>query len=68
LCQKTLHPYEYEKEICIKLSNFEARQLHAMGLGLTLYPEEMHYDYFPGEQTEDSKQIDKKLVDSMLCE
>lgn len=50
------------KEIGIKLSNFEARQLHAMGLGLTLYPEEMHYDYSPGEQTEDSKQIDKKCL------
>ena len=50
------------RKINIKLSNFEARQLHALGLGLTLYPEEMHYDYFPGEQTKDSKQIDKNCL------
>ena len=25
-----------EQDICIKLSNFESRQLHALGLGLTL--------------------------------
>ena len=43
-----------DKKVEIKLSNFEARQHHALGLGITLYPEEMHYDYFPTEQTEDS--------------
>ncbi len=50
------------KQISIKLSNFEARQLHAMGLGLTLYPDELHYDYFPGKQTNDSQSVDKNCL------
>lgn len=50
------------KQISIKLSNFEARQLHAMGLGLTLYPDELYYDYFPGEQTKDSQFVDKNCL------
>lgn len=50
------------KQINIKLSNFEARQLHALGVGVTLYPEELHYDFFPDKQTEDSKKVTKKHV------
>lgn len=50
------------KDICIKLSNFEARQLHALGLGITLYPEELHYDYFNGEQTKDSLKVNKNCL------
>ena len=52
----------YDKPMEIKLSNFEARQLHAMGIGITLYPEEMHYDYIPDGQTKDSKKITKDFL------
>jgi ADP-heptose:LPS heptosyltransferase len=52
----------YDKPMEIKLMNFDARQLHAMGIGITLYPEEMHYDYFPNDQTEDSKKITKDFL------
>lgn len=51
-----------DNKVEIKLSNFEARQFHAMGVGITLFPEEMEYDYFPGEQTEDSLKIDKNCI------
>tara|TARA_Y100000287_G_scaffold185988_1_gene191129 strand:- start:2744 stop:3766 length:1023 start_codon:yes stop_codon:yes gene_type:complete len=51
-----------DTEVQIKLSNFEARQHHALGLGITLYPEELHYDYVPEEQTEDSLKIDKDCI------
>ena len=50
------------KNINIKLSNFEARQLHALGVGVTLYPEELHYDFFADKQTEDSKKVTKNHV------
>lgn len=52
----------YDTPIEVKLSNFEARQLHAMGVGITLYPEEMSYDYIPDEQTEISKKIDDNYI------
>ena len=52
----------YEKPMEIKLSNFEARQLHALGLGITLYPDEMSYDYVPKEQTDISKMVDKNYI------
>ena len=42
--------------------NVDARQLHAMGVGITLYPEEMHYDYLPNDQTEDSQKITKDFL------
>lgn len=51
-----------DNKVEIKLSNFEARQFHAMGVGITLFPEEMEYDYFPAEQTEDSLKIDKNCI------
>ena len=51
-----------DTKVEIKLSNFEARQLHAMGVGMTLYPEEMEYDYIPGPQTEDSLKIDQNCI------
>ena len=60
---KNLNDLEfYDKPISIKLINFEARQFHALGLGITLYPEEMHYDYLPDDQTEDSKKITKDFL------
>lgn len=46
----------------LKLCNFEARQIHALGVGLTLYPEEMHYDFVPDHETQRSKLIDKKTI------
>lgn len=52
----------YENPIEVKLSNFEARQLHAMGVGITLYPDEMSYDFIPDKQTEISKQIDDNFI------
>jgi len=52
----------YDKPMEIKFGNFEARQLHAMGIGITLFPEEMHYDYFPDKQTEYSKKITKDFL------
>jgi len=51
-----------DNKVQIKLSNFEARQFHALGVGITLYPEEMEYDYFPAEQTEDSLKIDENCI------
>jgi ADP-heptose:LPS heptosyltransferase len=51
-----------EKPMEIKMSNFEARQLHALGVGLTLYPEEMHYDFIPDEPTTKSQLIDKNTL------
>ena len=51
-----------DNKVQIKLSNFEARQFHALGVGITLYPEEMEYDYFPEEQTEDSLKIDENCI------
>jgi autotransporter strand-loop-strand O-heptosyltransferase len=52
----------YENPIEIKLSNFEARQLHALSLGITLYPDEMEYDFIPDEQTELSKKVNKDYI------
>lgn len=52
----------FEKPMEIKMSNFEARQLHALGVGLTLYPEEMHYDFIPDEPTTKSQLIDKNTL------
>lgn len=52
----------YDKPMEVKLSNFEARQLHAMGVGITLYPDEMEYDYTPNEQTDISKIVDKNFI------
>lgn len=53
---------ERDSRVQIKLSNFEARQHHALGLGISLYPEDLHYDYFPEEQTEDSLKIDDNCI------
>ena len=53
----------YEKPIEIKLSNFEARQFHAMGIGISLYPDEMEYDYIPDiVETDDAKKVDKNTI------
>lgn len=51
-----------EKPMEIKMSNFEARQLHALGVGLTLYPEELHYDFIPDEPSVKSQLIDKNTL------
>jgi FkbM family methyltransferase len=52
----------YDKPMEVKLSNFEARQLHAMGVGITLYPDEMSYDYIANGQTEISEQVDDNYI------
>lgn len=52
----------HDTPIEIKLSNFEARQIHALSLGITLYPEEMNCDFFPDEPTEKSNTIDEKCI------
>ena len=52
----------YSTPIEMKLHMVEARQLHAFGVGMYLYPEELSCDFFPGEQTERSKLINKNWV------
>tara|TARA_R110000772_G_scaffold81439_2_gene173253 strand:+ start:33676 stop:35646 length:1971 start_codon:yes stop_codon:yes gene_type:complete len=52
----------YDTSMEVKLSNFEARQLHAMGVGITLYPDEMHYNYIPDAQTETSEMVDDNYI------
>ena len=53
----------YDKSMEVKLSNFEARQLHALGAGITLYPEEMGYDYKPKTlPSEDALKIDDRTI------
>lgn len=52
----------YDLPIEIKLSNFEARQVHALSLGITLYPDELSCDFFPDEQTNRSILIDKNCI------
>ena len=57
------HGFETKtNRVDIKLHNFEARQLHAMGLGVYLYPEEMEYDYFPSEEKDLTKEINKDWI------
>ena len=51
-----------DNKVQIKLINFEARQFHAMGVGISLYPDEMEYDYFPDTQTQDSLKVGKKCI------
>jgi FkbM family methyltransferase len=57
-----LSDVKFNKKMEIKLSNFEARQMHALGVGMTLYPKEMSYDYTPEIQTEKSKNINKNYI------
>ena len=52
----------YDIPMEIKLSNFEARQIHALSVGISLYPDEMEYDYFPSKQTKDSLKIDNNCI------
>ena len=52
----------YDNPMEIKLSNFEARQIHALSVGITLYPEELSCDFYPDEQTERSVLIDKNCI------
>ena len=52
----------HNKPMEIKFSNFEARQFHALGLGITLYPEEMHYDFIPDEDMGNGKLVDKNTI------
>jgi FkbM family methyltransferase len=46
----------------LKLGNYEARQIHALGVGIYLYPEEMAYDFYPNAPTDNSKKIDKDFL------
>lgn len=52
----------YDKPIEIKLSNFEARQIHALSVGITLYPDELSCDFYPDKQTNESLLIDKNCI------
>lgn len=52
----------YDKGIEIKLANFEARQVHALCAGISLYPNELHCDYIPTNQTSNSLKITKNFV------
>jgi ADP-heptose:LPS heptosyltransferase len=52
----------YDKGMEIKLANFEARQIHALCAGISLYPNELHYDFTPDEPTPRSLQIDKNYI------
>jgi ADP-heptose:LPS heptosyltransferase len=51
-----------DNKVQFKLSNFEARQFHAVGLGISLYGDELESDYFPEKQTKDSLKIDKNCI------
>lgn len=60
---KDMDPYAfYDKSIEIKLANFEARQVHALCAGIFLYPDELHCDYVPENQTSRSLQVTKNHV------
>ena len=52
----------YDKEMSIKLSNFESRQMHALAAGISLYPDELTCEYYPDEQTNKSLSIDKNFI------
>lgn len=52
----------YDESIELKLSNFEARQIHALSVGITLYPDELSCDFYPDEETERSVLIDKNCL------
>ena len=52
----------HENSIEIKLSNFESRQIHALSVGISLYPDELSCEFYPDEQTEKSKLIDKDCL------
>lgn len=52
----------YDTPIEIKLANFEARQIHALSVGITLYPDELSCDFYPDEQTDKSLLVDKNCI------
>ena len=52
----------FDRVIELKLSTFEARQIHALGVGISLYPEDMSCIYIPDAQTERSMKIDKDFL------
>lgn len=52
----------YDGGMEIKLTNFEARQLHALCAGISLYPDELHYDFIPDSPTSRSLQVTKDYV------
>ena len=55
-------PDSFGDPVELKLGNYEARQIHALGVGIYLYPEEMEYDYYPMEQTDNSKKINEDFL------
>jgi FkbM family methyltransferase len=60
---KDFNPKLFDDNIIeLKLSNFEARQIHALGVGISLYPEEMTCDFYPDPQTSKSILIDKNCI------
>jgi len=52
----------HDKPMEIKLHNMEARQLHALGVGMHLYPEESHYDFIPDAMSERAAKVDKNYL------
>lgn len=52
----------YNQPMEVKLHNVEARQLHAMGVGMHLYPEELTCDFIPDPITDRAKTIDKNYL------
>lgn len=52
----------YDKGMEIKLANFEARQVHALCAGISLYPDELHCDYIPSTPTSRSLKVTKNFV------
>jgi len=52
----------YNQSMEVKLHNFEARQLHAMGVGMYLYPEELTCEFIPDPITERASKIDKNYL------
>lgn len=56
------HDNFYNRAIEMKLHNVEARQLHAMGVGMYLYPDELHCEFIPDPISERAAKIDKNYL------
>ena len=52
----------YNIPMDIKLLNFEARQIHALSVGITLYPNELSCDFYPDKPTKNSNLINKEFL------
>lgn len=52
----------YDTPMAIKLVNFEARQIHALSAGITLYPNELSCEFYPDAPTKRSSLINKEFL------